>query len=179
MENWRKSPFMGRLRLRICHGLKGGVRCQRKDSSAGQCPVPAALIHGLATTVPWPQKTMAHASSSLAQVAPTNGPAITTPLRCWTTGPVNEKRAQAAPSSWRAITILRQPKTTVLAPTRNAAGCTFEASPNYDPTALIDDGSCTFEGWATFCQGDLNGDGVISTLDLLDFLSVYGEACPE
>ena len=27
--------------------------------------------------------------------------------------------------------------------------------------------------------GDLNGDGVISTLDLLDFLSVYGEVCPE
>ena len=59
------------------------------------------------------------------------------------------------------------------------SGCTFEGSPNYDPTALIDDGSCTFEGVGNVCQGDLNGDGVISTLDLLDFLSVYGEVCPE
>ena len=57
------------------------------------------------------------------------------------------------------------------------AGCTFAGSSNYDPAALIDDGSCEFEVVDNSCQGDLNGDGVISTLDLLDFLSVYGEAC--
>lgn len=59
------------------------------------------------------------------------------------------------------------------------SGCTFEDSPNYDPAALIDDGSCILVGVGNVCQGDLNGDGVISTLDLLDFLSVYGEVCPE
>ena len=59
------------------------------------------------------------------------------------------------------------------------SGCTFESSPNYDPVALIDDGSCILVGVGNVCQGDLNGDGVISTLDLLDFLSVYGEVCPE
>lgn len=57
------------------------------------------------------------------------------------------------------------------------SGCTFEGAPNYDPAALIDDGSCLFDVVGNFCQGDLNGDGVISTLDLLDFLSVYGEVC--
>ena len=30
-----------------------------------------------------------------------------------------------------------------------------------------------------FRMFDRDGDGVISTLDLLDFLSVYGEVCPE
>ena len=57
------------------------------------------------------------------------------------------------------------------------AGCTFESATNYNPEALIDDGSCILDVVDNGCQGDLNGDGVISTLDLLDFLSVYGEAC--
>lgn len=56
-------------------------------------------------------------------------------------------------------------------------GCTFPSASNYNPEALIDDGSCEIEVVDNVCQGDLNGDGVISTLDLLDFLSVYGEAC--
>ena len=46
------------------------------------------------------------------------------------------------------------------------------------PAALIDDGSCEIEVTET-CYGDLNGDGVVSTLDLLDFLSVYGSACED
>ena len=57
------------------------------------------------------------------------------------------------------------------------SGCTFESATNYNPEALIDDGSCILDVVDNGCQGDLNGDGVISTLDLLDFLSVYGEAC--
>ena len=57
------------------------------------------------------------------------------------------------------------------------SGCTFPDSPNYDPNAQIDDGSCDPVVGGNVCQGDLNGDGAISTLDLLDFLSVYGEAC--
>ncbi len=57
-------------------------------------------------------------------------------------------------------------------------GCTFPGSTNYNPSALIDDGSCEIEVAET-CYGDLNGDGVVSTLDLLDFLSVYGSACED
>jgi hypothetical protein len=56
------------------------------------------------------------------------------------------------------------------------SGCTWTGAPNYDPTALIDDGSCIFEVTQP-CYGDLNEDGVVSTLDLLDFLSVYGSYC--
>ncbi len=57
-------------------------------------------------------------------------------------------------------------------------GCTFPDAPNYDAAALIDDGSCEIEVAET-CYGDLNADGVVSTLDLLDFLSVYGSACED
>ena len=57
-------------------------------------------------------------------------------------------------------------------------GCTYPGSTNYDPSALIDDFSCEI-AVAETCYGDLNGDGVVSTLDLLDFLSVYGSACED
>jgi hypothetical protein len=85
----------------------------------------------------------------------------------------------------------------------SCAGCTFALACNYDPLATQDDGSCTYQeclgctypeatnfnaaallddGTCEFpvpesCTGDLNGDGLVSTLDLLDFLSVYGSDC--
>lgn len=55
-------------------------------------------------------------------------------------------------------------------------GCTYVAATNFDATAGIDDGTCEFPIPVT-CTGDLNGDSVVSTLDLLDFLSVYGSSC--
>jgi hypothetical protein len=58
----------------------------------------------------------------------------------------------------------------------SCAGCTYTLAPNYDASALFDDGSCTFE-FPSDCPGDLNGDGFVSSLDLLEFLSVYGEGC--
>ena len=57
------------------------------------------------------------------------------------------------------------------------AGCTYEWSLNYDPTALIDDGSCEEEIAEDPCYGDLNGDSVVSSIDLLGFLSAYGSTC--
>ena len=56
------------------------------------------------------------------------------------------------------------------------SGCTFPGSTNYDPAALIDDGSCEIP-MVEPCYADLNQDGVVGTLDLLDFLSAYGYAC--
>jgi hypothetical protein len=58
----------------------------------------------------------------------------------------------------------------------SCAGCTYTLAPNYDASALFDDGSCTFE-FPSDCPGDLNGDGSVSSMDLLEFLSVYGEGC--
>ncbi len=80
----------------------------------------------------------------------------------------------------------------------SAAGCTYIGAANYDPLATIEDGSCVFIGctdptavnynpFATHdngscsyvvpCLGDMNGDGVRDTTDLLMFLGVFGQAC--
>ena len=58
----------------------------------------------------------------------------------------------------------------------SCAGCTYVSAPNYDPNALFDDGSCTFT-LDTTCPGDLDGDGLVSSVDLLAFLTVYGGDC--
>jgi len=55
-------------------------------------------------------------------------------------------------------------------------GCTYPDATNYDGTAITDDGSCTFE-IANPCPADLNGDGSITTGDLLIFLGAFGTIC--
>jgi hypothetical protein len=55
-------------------------------------------------------------------------------------------------------------------------GCTYLVSPNYDSEATIDDGSCEISP-ENSCTGDLNGDQLVNTTDLLNFLSVYGSNC--
>ena len=54
-------------------------------------------------------------------------------------------------------------------------GCTYDAADNYNACANDDDGSCLFSG--SDCLGDLDGDGVAATADLLLFLSVFGSTC--
>ena len=55
-------------------------------------------------------------------------------------------------------------------------GCTYEDANNYDADATNEDGSCEFS-LGNDCIGDLNGDGVAATSDLLLFLSVFGQSC--
>jgi hypothetical protein len=55
-------------------------------------------------------------------------------------------------------------------------GCTQSCADNYDPNATIDDGSCTGCEVQT-CAGDLNGDQVVGTADLLIFVANYGLSC--
>jgi hypothetical protein len=55
-------------------------------------------------------------------------------------------------------------------------GCTYPDATNYDATSITDDGSCTFE-IANPCPADLNGDGSITTGDLLIFLGAFGTIC--
>ena len=52
-------------------------------------------------------------------------------------------------------------------------GCTYSFACNYNPTAAFDDGSCELTSCAL--QGDLDGDGAVTTSDLLAFLGVFGQ----
>lgn len=52
-------------------------------------------------------------------------------------------------------------------------GCTYEGACNYDPSALFDDGSCFW------LEGDLNGDGYVTSNDLLAFLANFATTCGE
>jgi hypothetical protein len=59
----------------------------------------------------------------------------------------------------------------------SCAGCTWEEAPNYDPLAMWDDGSCQLPE-ANACPADINGDGQVTALDLLQFLGAFGMVCP-
>ncbi len=56
-------------------------------------------------------------------------------------------------------------------------GCKYLDADNYDVLATEDDGSCTFPINTSTCDGDLDGDGSVSTADLLLFLGAFGTAC--
>ena len=58
----------------------------------------------------------------------------------------------------------------------SCAGCTYPSAIEYDSTATIDDGSCS--DCETVCPGDFDGNGLIDTGDLLDFLAFFGASCP-
>lgn len=58
-------------------------------------------------------------------------------------------------------------------------GCTLPCASNYNPEAVIDDGSCAEEascGGST-CAGDLDGDGAVTIGDLSGFLAAFGSLC--
>jgi len=55
-------------------------------------------------------------------------------------------------------------------------GCTYLDATNYAVGSVNDDGSCVFE-IANSCPADLNGDGSITTGDLLLFLGAFGSIC--
>lgn len=57
-------------------------------------------------------------------------------------------------------------------------GCMYPQASNYDQTATIDDGSCEFdllEG--SSCTTDVNGDGLVTVLDILLVLGDFGMTC--
>ncbi len=56
------------------------------------------------------------------------------------------------------------------------SGCTDPQACNYSAEALDDDGSCVY---SAECAGDLNNDGEIGIADLLLFLTLYGNSCPQ
>ena len=57
-------------------------------------------------------------------------------------------------------------------------GCTYQEALNFDSTANLDDGTCSFaEVCDDNCPGDFNLDGTIGTDDLLIFLMEWGTIC--
>lgn len=54
------------------------------------------------------------------------------------------------------------------------AGCIDPEALNYTPSAVCDNGSCIYGS----CPGDFNTDGLVGTGDLLDFLGFFGTVCP-
>jgi hypothetical protein len=57
-------------------------------------------------------------------------------------------------------------------------GCTYEAALNYNQFANTDDGSCEFDpNQGNDCPADLDGDGSVTTTDLLSFLASFGSSC--
>ena len=55
-------------------------------------------------------------------------------------------------------------------------GCTYLDADNYDPASTLDNGTCIFSN-ASPCPADLNGDGSVTTSDLLIFLGSFGSIC--
>ena len=55
-------------------------------------------------------------------------------------------------------------------------GCVYTDADNYDVSANTDDGSCLFTLGST-CPGDFTGDGFVNVSDLGGFLGAFGNAC--
>jgi hypothetical protein len=56
-------------------------------------------------------------------------------------------------------------------------GCTYPDAMNFDSLATADDGSCLYDDVSSDCPSDIDGDGTVTTQDLLSFLSFFGEVC--
>lgn len=57
-------------------------------------------------------------------------------------------------------------------------GCTYADATNFDMNATMDNGTCMFD-LVDPCPADLNDDGFVSAVDLLQFLAAFGVDCPE
>ncbi|MGC6533317.1 MAG: hypothetical protein ACON34_09975 [Flavobacteriales bacterium] len=58
------------------------------------------------------------------------------------------------------------------------SGCTYAQALNYDPAAVLDNGTCTFNIGPVGCSAyDFNADGVIGAPDILAVLGAYGTVC--
>ncbi|MFN0032158.1 MAG: PQQ-dependent sugar dehydrogenase [Flavobacteriales bacterium] len=57
-------------------------------------------------------------------------------------------------------------------------GCTYGNALNFDPAAMVDDGTCQFSVDCT-CPADLDVNGEIGVSDLILFIGLYGDACGE
>lgn len=60
----------------------------------------------------------------------------------------------------------------------DVAGCTYVESANYNPNATVDDGSCELVAEDN-CPFDADGNGLVGSADLLEFLAAYSYPCQD
>ena len=56
-------------------------------------------------------------------------------------------------------------------------GCMYPQATNYNPQATVDNQTCVFNCDSS-CTGDLDLNGIVGVSDLLIFISVFGNTCP-
>jgi hypothetical protein len=64
-----------------------------------------------------------------------------------------------------------------LNPETPGGGCLYSDATNFDADANWDDGTCLFGDCVDDCPEDINQDGIVTTADLLQFLSAFGQEC--
>ena len=64
-----------------------------------------------------------------------------------------------------------------LNPETPGGGCMYSDATNFDADANWDDGTCLFGDCVDACPEDINQDGIVTTADLLQFLSAFGQEC--
>lgn len=62
--------------------------------------------------------------------------------------------------------------------TYDILGCTYAEADNYSPNANVDDGSCELPQGEVDCPFDTDGNGLVGSADLLEFLAAYSYPCP-
>ena len=62
--------------------------------------------------------------------------------------------------------------------TYDVLGCTYAEADNYAPNANVDDGSCELPEGEVDCPFDIDGNGLVGSADLLEFLAAYSYPCP-
>jgi hypothetical protein len=62
--------------------------------------------------------------------------------------------------------------------TYDILGCTYAEADNYSPNANVDDGSCELPEGEVDCPFDTDGNGLVGSADLLEFLAAYSYPCP-
>lgn len=53
-----------------------------------------------------------------------------------------------------------------------SSGCTYSSATNFNPSAIVDDGSCEFP--SCLATADLDGDAMVGITDLILFLAQFG-----
>ena len=80
-------------------------------------------------------------------------------------------------SACRPITRARRSSASITTRITSLHG-TYAEADNYLPNANVDDGSCELPEGEVDCPFDTDGNGLVGSADLLEFLAAYSYPCP-